>query len=372
MEIYRNPRMTIRYDYQIFCKQPYGGISRYFYELIKQFSDNQAISVQLNLFASDNLYLQQLKGSNWWNHIYFKGKKDINRMLCSGFDFLKFHHQNFDVFHPTYYNQESLNRTGKKPMAITIHDLIDEKFHQNHPRFSSLLQARKKHIERADKIIAVSNNTKSDLMEIYGVSESKITTIYHGNTFTSITPSKILPSKIAGQYLLFIGTRFAHKNFQGMVNAITPILRANPLLKLVCGGGPDFSPTELKFFQQNDIGSQIMHTAIKNDFELAGLYNAACVFIYPSLYEGFGLPILEAFSNGCAVATGIGSCTKEIAGNAASFFDPNSEASIHDIVLELLNNITLQQIQIEKGYQRCKEFSWEKTANQTLQLYQMM
>lgn len=140
--------MTIRYDYQIFCEQPYGGISRYFYELIFKLQQKPGIHIQLDILSADNIFLEQLKGKNFWNDLQFKGKKDLNRLLSNVYDSFASRMQPFDVFHPTYYSKTSLNRTGGKPMVITIHDMIDERFHKGQPGFENIIALRAKHIEK--------------------------------------------------------------------------------------------------------------------------------------------------------------------------------------------------------------------------------
>lgn len=364
--------MIVRYDYQIFCQQEYGGISRYFYELITRLSSKPGIQVQLDVLASNNQYIKILKGNKGWNSIHFKGKKDLNRIVSSLYDAYAARLQPFDVFHPTYYNTASLKIAGGQPMVITIHDLIDEKFHSGDKKLNRLIENRKKHIAAATKIIAVSENTRNDLINLCGVAPEKIQTIYHGNTFNQHIAKASLPTKITTPYLLYTGKRFAYKNFTGMLYALQPLLKSNSSLQLICGGGGSFTTVEEVLLKQLGIEQQVQQIPIKTDEELASLYNNATVFIYPSLYEGFGLPILEAFANGCPVATASGSSTGEIAADAAVLFNAQDQASMHDSIQYLLNDEAAQLTYSQKGYERAQLFNWDKTAQQTLQLYQSL
>lgn len=364
--------MTIRYDYQIFCEQPYGGISRYFYELIYRLQQKPGIHIQLDILSADNIFLEQLKGKNFWNDLHFKGKKDLNRLLSNAYDSFAARMQPFDLFHPTYYSATSLNRSGNKPMVITIHDMIDERFHKDQPAYQSIIAQRAKHIERASKIIAVSDNTKQDLMTLCGVDPEKIVTIYHGNSFNHNIESRTLPAPIDAHYILYTGKRFAYKNFDRFLQSIAPILQANPTLQLICAGGGAFKNAEQVAIKQLNLSQQIHYQPILNDQALAAWYNNAELLVYPSLYEGFGLPIIEAFACGCPVITSIGSSTGEIAGDAAVLINPNDQADMTEKINNLLHDKPLQAALIFKGHQRAHLFNWDKTANQTLKLYQSL
>jgi len=362
--------MTIRYDYQIFCEQPYGGISRYYYELIYRLQQKPGIHIQLDILSADNIFLEQLKGKNFWNELHFKGKKDLNRLLSNAYDSFAARMQPFDVFHPTYYSKTSLNRTAGKPMVITIHDMIDERFHKGQAEYEHIISLRAKHIHQANKIIAVSENTKNDLIELCGVNPNKIETIYHGNSFNQNTVRFSLPKRIEQPYLLYTGKRYAYKNFDRFLQSVTPIMHENKDLRLVCAGGGAFKNAELIQMNKLQISSRIIYQPIHDNEQLASLYNHAECLVYPSLYEGFGLPIIEAFACGCPVITSEGSSTAEIAGDAAVLIYPNNTDIMTQQIREVLNDKNLQNHLVQLGHNRAHLFNWDKTANQTLKLYQ--
>lgn len=364
--------MTIRYDYQIFCEQPYGGISRYFYELIQRLQQKKGVHIQLDILSADNIFLEQLRGKTAWNELQFKGKKDLNRLLSNAYDSFASRMQPFDIFHPTYYNKSSLSRTAGRPMVITIHDMIDERFHRDKKEFENILSVRAKHIQQASKIIAVSQNTRKDLIELCGVAPEKIETIYHGNSFEKNITRRSLTRLIHADYILYTGKRYAYKNFNRFVESMVPVLKENPPIQLVCAGGGPFKASEINQFTQLGIQRQVVYQPIPTDEELAALYNHAIALVYPSLYEGFGLPIIEAFACSCPVITSAGSSTGEIAGNAAVLIDPNDTKDITEKIWEVMNNSTLQTEMIQKGLERATHFNWDKTAQQTFELYQSL
>ena len=362
--------MTIRYDYQIFCEQPYGGISRYYYELIYRLQQKPGIHIQLDILSADNIFLEQLKGKNFWNELQFKGKKDLNRLLSNAYDSFAARMQPFDVFHPTYYSKTSLHRTAGKPIVITIHDMIDERYHQGQADYENIVALRAKHISKADKIIAVSENTRNDLIELCGVDPNKIETIYHGNSFNLNIDRFTQPKLIEQPYLLYTGKRFAYKNFDRFLQSLVPIMKANPDLWLVCAGGGAFKKAELNQLNKLQLNHRVIYQPIHNNEQLASLYNHAQCLVYPSLYEGFGLPIIEAFACGCPVITSMGSSTGEIAGDAAVLINPNNTEEMTQKMNELLYNESLQNQLVQLGHNRAHLFNWDKTANQTLKLYQ--
>lgn len=364
--------MTIRYDYQIFCEQPYGGISRYFYELIQHLQQKPGIHIQLDILSADNIFLEQLRGKTAWNELQFKGKKDLNKLLSNVYDSFASRMQPFDIFHPTYYNKSSLSRTAGRPMVITIHDMIDERFHSTKKEFEHILSVRAKHIQQATKIIAVSQNTRNDLIALCKVPAEKIETIYHGNSFDKISERHSLPRLIEADYILYTGKRYAYKNFNRFAESMVPILKENPSLQLICSGGGPFKASEINQFTQLGINSQVLYQPIPTDEALASLYNHAIALVYPSIYEGFGLPIIEAFACSCPVITSAGSSTGEIAGDAAILIDPYSTLDLTEKIWEVMNNSTLQAELIQKGHARAAQFNWNKTTQQTLELYQSL
>ncbi len=362
--------MTIRYDYQIFCEQPYGGISRYYYELICRLQQKPGLHVQLDVFSSDNIFLEQLRGKNLLKELHFKGKKDLNRILSNVYDSFASRMQPFDIFHPTYYNGSSLNRASQKPMVITIHDMIDERFHNGQKEYKAIIDLRARHIQKANKIIAVSENTRKDLIELCGVDPEKIKTIYHGNSFINNQERRTLPKLINDKYILYTGKRYAYKNFDQLLKSIAPILLGDPSINLVCAGGGTFKEAELNQIKELKITHQILYQPIHSNDQLAALYNHAEVMVYPSLYEGFGLPIIEAFACGCPVITAAGSSTWEIAGNAAVFINPKDIMDMTQKINQVLTDHLLQNQLVIQGYNRANIFSWDKTAYETLKLYQ--
>ena len=379
-------KMKVLYDLQAFDMQTHGGVSRCFAEL---YSHRPAfVDAHISVKETDNVYLQELgfppKGTLYKNflcdkdtklkHFLFKLKYNIQygkfsrldkRPLINLFEtesVLK--KGDFDIFHPTFFDDYFLPFLGKKPFVITVHDMIPEIFSIDKHQVEQKLAI----IPKATHIIAVSERTKQDLVRIMHVPEKKVSVIYHGSDEEPYMPSTTAP--IAEEYILFVGTRYEYKNFKAFCKSCVGILKRHPQLKIVCTGVP-FSPEEIQFFESLGIKDRMVHKFVQTSQELLDLYHYAFTFVYPSKYEGFGIPILEAYKADCPVMLNRASCFPEIAGDAAVFFDLNSEKSDFEEQFETLYRLTGDERGelIQRQRERMKLYSWSKSAAQLADVY---
>lgn len=279
--------------------------------------------------------------------------------------------QDFDIFHPTYYDPYFLEYIGKKPFVLTIHDMIYEKYPEFCSDTDKIIKNKKILARKASKIIAVSQKTKEDIIEFYGSSfADKTDVVYHGSSLKSVDfvdRSNDFNSKF-GKYFLYTGTRNIYKNFLFMVEACAEFLIENNM-KLVCSGS-SFSGTEKNIFNSLNISDHVIHY-FASDNELFWLYKNAVAFIFPSYSEGFGIPILEAFEAETPCLLANASCFPEIAGDAALYFDPKNKNEIVSAMSKILDK-TLSKELIEKGKKRLADFSWEKTVKETMNVYKSL
>ena len=362
--------MRILYDHQIFSSQVYGGISRYFCELMNRFSICGE-DFELSLRYSNNHYLKNSSFSKhkmFFEQYHFRGKNKLPNFINKQNSIKRLKLGEYDVFHPTYYDPYFLEYIGSKPFALTIHDMIHEKFPKMFPTNDKTSEWKKLLASRAAKIIAISENTKQDIIKFYGIEEQKIEVIYHGNTLR-VNKYINLPSGLPEQYLLYIGDRHIYKNFKSFIPSVSQLLDENKNLNVVCGGGKKFDSDEEELFKELGIRERIHHFQISDDAMLVCLYKNAVAFVFPSLYEGFGLPILEAFSCGCPVILSNTSSVPEIAGDAAAYFNPYEVGSMNEQIRKVIYDEELREELKEKGSERLKSFSWEKTAKQTKEVY---
>jgi len=361
--------MRILYDHQMFSIQKYGGVTKYFCELMKSFPFEHEYT--LSLLLSDNQYLKEnnkifkkknfpLPNSNFKGKRFFKKSiYNLNQIYSSHF----ISSNEFDVFHPTFYDNYFFS-VLKKPYVITVHDLIAFRYKDTYLKEDPYRHLMKRVIKNATRIISVSQNTKQDIIDTFNINEENIDVVYHGFA----KPKMIERTLDYGKYILFVGRRSGYKNFKRFVNSISNLLNKEGDIKLVCVGEP-FNRDENSELIKLKIFKQAIALTVDED-SLNNLYANALLFVYPSFYEGFGMPILEAFANNCPVCLSNTSCFPEIAGNAGIYFDPNDQESISTAVNKVIYTKIFRNQMINRGIERLSEFSWSKTAKKTLLSYQ--
>jgi hypothetical protein len=242
--------------------------------------------------------------------------------------------------------------------------MIYERFPESFSSAEEIICQKKEIIMKANRIIAISEYTKKDIIEILKINPEKIDVIYHG---TSLRASQEHNLSLPKKYILFVGDRTFYKNFQLLLEAFSIVHQKNQDLHLVCTGKP-FSDSELQQISNLKIASNTRQITI-NDKDMSELYSRALLFVFPSYYEGFGIPILEAYACNCPVALSDATCFPEIAGNAGAFFDPHSITSIADTITEIIGDENKRTKLIQAGQERLKLYSWEKAARETENVY---
>ena len=359
--------MQILFDSQIFNHQKIGGVSRYNVELIKGLRQN-GVKTILPVLLSNNKYLLNSEYfpfvSSFFSEKDFKLRNKIIGRVNRTFTDYYFARKNFDIFHPTYYERTFLSekRLGKKPLVITVHDMINEYYGED---CLDVIAIKKELILRADKVIAITENTKKDILKYIDVDANKIEVVYHGANDLIEEQKPITFNN--RPFILFVGARSGYKNFSNFIKAFAILANQNKDIDVVCTG-KKFTKDEISYFKELKIENRISQI-FATDAELTYLYKNCCLFIFPSLYEGFGLPILESMSCGAPTLLSNSSCFPEIAGDSAIYFDGTCADSILDTISKVLTDDSLKTELRIKGYKRVKGFTWEKTAQKTLSLY---
>lgn len=347
--------------------QNFGGISRYFFELMNN-SQKVGYVQDLSLLLTSNEYLRESKNVATSINLpvsqhskLYRISNQVNRTYSQA----KVKFGSYDVFHPTFYENYFIGRI-KKPYVITIYDLINERFPQYFQANQEFIARKKALMENATRVIAISENTKKDIIEYFNISESKIDVTYLAESLSLINPEKI--TNLPERYLLFIGKRDGYKNFDKMYQGVKDLLIDDNGLFLVCAGGGKFTYRELEQFSSDKISHKIKFVSFSKNEELKYLYENAICFIFPSLYEGFGIPVLESFASGCTACISHSSSLKEIGGQAALYFDPNSSSEIKAAVEQALS-LDKKNKFTELGFQELQKYSWHKTTEQTFNVY---
>lgn len=357
--------MKILFDYQTFHTQRFGGISRYFYEIgcrMKGVQPTFAIPFTMN---------QYIRHSRMATHVNipkrpFKILEGVFRLINRRWAAHKIKQGHFDLFHPTYYNPYFLNLLGKKKFVLTIHDMTHERYPQYFSPNDPTPAYKRQLAERATRIIAISECTKRDIMLYLHVPEEKIDVIYHGLSPKPLAEGK--PEGLPDEYILYVGERRGYKNFELLLEAFVQVHERYPNMHLVLTGRP-ISKHEHELFMQKGLQESILVMNDISDLVLAQLYRHARLFVYPSLYEGFGIPILEAFAQKCPVVASRASCFPEVAGDAAAYFSPQSAQELAEAILHTLSDAAYRNQLVERGCKRLKLFTWEETARKTEETY---
>ncbi len=359
--------MQICYDYQIFAAQKYGGISRYIVEVasrIHQLPDAQ-VRVIAPLYRSKLLEDRRSQIPVVGTYV----SKSFTRVtgLCLRVDAILSRtvqgSYRPDIVHETFYSPKSTVKSARRTV-ITVHDMIAELFSDssNPP---GPLPVKKAAFDRADHLICISQNTRADLIRLYKVDPSKISVI---SLASSIVPSRkpLLPT--AEPFFLYVGGRWGYKNFLGFAEAYkeSNLYKTH---KVVCFGGDSFATHELARLHELNLPLDRFEIVDGDDEMLSRYYAAAVALVYPSLYEGFGIPLLEAMECGCPVLCGNSSSLPEVAGDAASYFDARDLSAIGDTMLKVANSPEERKRLIQKGRERVKLFSWDKCTQQTYTVY---
>lgn len=265
------------------------------------------------------------------------------------------------LFHSSYYR---LPQSQKIPSIITVYDFTYEHFSSGVRRYIHSAQ-KFKAIREATAVICISENTRKDVLELVpGVAPDKVRVIRlaAGDSFFPLAAQS--DSWHQRPFVLFIGSRVWYKNFEAAVNSITSLKDFD----LVCVGGGAFTESERKILE-GSISGRYRHEGFINDERLNYLYNTAVCLLYPSTYEGFGIPVLEAMSAGCPVIALNMSSIPEVAGEAAILL----EAAESGVLKQAIEHVTDRDFRLEvrqKGMVQAQSFSWDHTVNQTIKVYE--
>lgn len=348
------------------------GVSVYTLSLLSYFKKWSDQTTQFKIFLKTKPKDFMPSETDFFKYVIVKGNFLWSQLFLPLNLYLK---DKVDVFFsPAHYSP----RFCPIPTVVTIHDLsyfiYPEEFLKKD--LYQLKNWTKYSIEKSRKIIAVSKTTKKDLMKFYNIPEEKIEVVYNGfekqsNNKTEAVLEENHPSKTASvnkkKYLLFVGTIQPRKNLSVLLKAFAELIKTKPEFKLVITGKKGWL-YEQTFQKVKDLKleQKVIFTDHVSDNELTKLYKNAFCLVMPSLYEGFGIPLLEAMANNCPVISSFASSLPEVGGEACLYFDPNNSDDLLDKINELIDNNQLRQELINKGKERVKLFSWKKTALKTL------
>ena len=344
------------------------------------------IAIDISPLTSGNFLQHRVRGTGF----YLKNLKEslLKYYLDNEYEF--FNRQEKikiepDIIHYPYFEPYFLtlpsNVSGNN--VVTVHDLTPLVFKNEFPagvRGEIKWIIQKKRLKRVGAIITDSNSSKKDINKFSGIDNSKIHVVYlaAASYFTQIPEEKkreiIKKFNLPEDFVLYVGDATWNKNLPGLIKAISKT-GSHLVIAGAAFANESFDRSNMwnkDLAKSQELAKQnkrIISTGFVDNDDLVALYNAAKLFVMPSFYEGFGLPVLEAMSCGCPVITSHKGSLPEVAGEAAYFVDPNDINSIASGVTNVMGNIDLRKELSKKGLEQSRKFSWKKTAQDTIYVY---
>ncbi|AZQ14274.1 hypothetical protein DOS48_05245 [Halorubrum sp. PV6] len=358
-------RIQVGINGRVLVKPSPGGVGRYTHRLLAELTAGSvdkyeclpvAIGAEDVLNLPDGVKTEGVVPAHSGPRAHLWEQLTLPRILAS---------EEYDVFHTPAGNPPVLSQT---PLVTTIHDISPithpEWFTKSYAALYRILTPLA--VRVSDRIITVSKSARNELIDIYPTAANKTTVIYNGVEGRDTVDSEPVDSLETGQFLLFVGSVNPRKNLSGLLHAYHHYRQrtSDPYPLVLVGPDNDvFASTDLPAVDG------VHRLGFMSESQLTWLYDSAAVFLFPSLHEGFGLPILEAMSVGTPVVTSDRGAMAEVAGNAAHLVDPTDPTAIADGIEDVLEDIEYQYTLSQRGRDRASEFTWSQTAHQTAELF---
>jgi glycosyltransferase involved in cell wall biosynthesis len=365
--------LRILFDHQIFTQQQYGGISRYYCALARQLGGYPDVWARIAAPVHFNEYLAEMNGALafGWHPPRAAGA----RKLCRAISNLTFttlaKRMRPQVIHETYYAARPAYRAPAQ-RVLTVFDMIHEKLPGDFSASDRTAQLKASAVQRADRIICISESTRRDLLETLKVPPERVAVTYL--SYDTLQPLGQTAAALVGPapFILHVGARKGYKNFAGLARAFAASSWLKNNFRIVCFGGRAFSGAEQGLLTNLGLTSTQVVQLSGGDDRLAALYKAAAAFVYPSRYEGFGIPPLEAMAQDCPVICSASSSIPEVVGDAGEYFNPDDIESIRNAMERVLQSTERRNELIALGRVRRTLFTWERCARETYDVYRTL
>jgi glycosyltransferase involved in cell wall biosynthesis len=359
--------ISVKFDDQIFTSQVRGGISSYFTHLVRQFDSSPDLGVIVEGLPTFAKTAQLIEGG--YSRRFPIKRLERQRILQLANNASAMTRRTPDVVHSTYY--DSVNLAVGSRRVVTVHDMTPELFPQLFPT-GNPHKFKDRHVRQADVILCVSETTRSDLLSYYPGIEVPVlvTPLAVGAPFSDARSIGEISGPLHADgiaFALYVGSRSAYKGFDVFISALQEVRKSVDLGLVLVGGGP-LSASESGRFKELELGTMFSHV-FPSDDELRDLYQRAAVFVFPSQYEGFGLPVLEAMACGCPVIVSDAPALTEVAGAAALIFERGDVLGLADRMLASLGGGDDVTARKEIGFERAASFTWRETALRTSHAY---
>jgi len=353
-------------DEQIFAVQAYGGISRDFVEQIRVMQRDTGLDVELtpirapivNEFVlQDPRLVEELQvrraGGPYGALTQYWSRRRRSELV--------------DVVHNTFYLPRGLGDYPGAKRVATIHDMIPELMPKSRRKLD-LLTRKASYVRASDHIICVSESTRADLLRVYPDIRVPVTIAYPGVS-TEFTPLAPRLEGIPDPYLLHVGNRGGYKDGAALITAFLLIASSFPELTLLLVGGGPLTTQERKLIEQSGVDDHRIVQISLPDHLMPSAYAHASVTVFPSRYEGFGLPAVEAMACGSPLVLAQTSSLPEVGGEAAAYFTPGDERMLADVLFEILKDERQHSEMASQGLARAKAFTWDAYAHANVDAY---
>ena len=362
--------MKIAFDHQIFAAQEYGGVSRYYVRLAQELAvAGNDVRVVAPFYV--NAYLPELppgivmgrrvRPSQWGGRAMRMIDQSAAAPLLARLA--------PDIVHETYF---AARRTAPRRArtVLTVYDMVHELFPASFPANDRTAALKTVAVARADHVLCISESTRRDLIAVHPSAASKASVTLLGFDPPAARPADS-DAPAARPYLLFVGQRGGYKNFAGLLEAYasSPVLRAG--FELLAVGGGAFSAVESAAIAAHGLGDHVRQAAA-TDAALQSYYAGAAAFIYPSLYEGFGIPPLEAMAAGTPVVAVDAGSVPEVCGDAVAYAPPGDIGALRSAIEGVVGSPSRTDELVAAGRARLAHFSWARCAAETATIYRSL